>query len=424
MKYFPITLGAAFLAAQPAFFGPSVSKGATTDLTTQIDSIVQARIGADAFSGVVLVARNGGVIYQRAVGMANRETRMPMKMDTKLQIASMTKLFTQIAIQQLAQEGRLSLTDTVGKWLPGYPNATVRRKVTVDQLLHHRSGIGSFWNKRFLAEHSNVRTTRDYMNLFENDSLLFEPGTNQAYSNGGYVLLGAIIERVTGEPYHAYVRHHILEPAGMTGTAPYDSRVTSPDAAIGYTRQDPGQPGAADQRLAGPSRRPGDGTVKERTPSPQPIPPIPDSSAGGAPRLLIIGPDGRQLSPDEARAAVARHNQSKAPLAPNTAFEAGVSGPAGDDFSTAPDLLRLATALTSHRLLDSAHTNAVLGSRFTGGGEFRANGGGPGVNAEFSIYPTGEVIVAISNYDPPAATAIAESIRSLIGSSAATTPNR
>jgi CubicO group peptidase (beta-lactamase class C family) len=271
----------------------------------------------------------------------------------------------------------------------------VRSKVTIDQLLHHRSGIGSFWNERFLASHAEVRTTRDYLDLFDRDSLLFAPGSSDMYSNGGYVVLGAIIERVTGQSYHDYVRQHIFEPASMTSTGPYDSQLKLANDALGYTAQSPDGPVTGDRRLAGAGPRPGD---------------------AGPARLLIIGPDGKQLNPEEARAAVAQHNPGTQGLRPNTAFEAGVSGPAGDDFSTVGDLLRLANALVSHRLLDAAHTSAVLGSRFSQGGEFRANGGGPGVNAELSIYPNGYVIAVLSNYDPPAATAVAQAIRSLVAS--------
>jgi hypothetical protein len=134
-------------------------------------------------------------------------------------------------------------------------------------------------------------------------------------------------------------------------------------------------------------------------------------------RLMIIGPDGRQLSPEEARAAVADRAAANTVRRPNTQFEAGVSGPAGDDFSTVGDFLKLANALTSNKLLDPTRTAAVLGQRYATGGDFRANGGGPGVNAEFSIFPSGDVVVVFSNYDPPAATSIAQFIRSELKSS-------
>lgn len=416
MKFLPIIVCTSVVLASLTLPGSAVAQRAESLLASRIDSIVQPRIAAGDFSGVTLVARNGQLLYERAAGMSNRELHTPMRIDTRLQIASMTKLITQIAIQQLAQSGRLSLSDTVGKWLPDYPNATVRSKVTIDLLLHHRSGIGSFWNERFLASHASVRTTRDYLDLFDRDSLLFAPGTSETYSNGGYVVLGAIIERVTGQSYHDYVRQHIFESAGMTATGPYDIRAHYANTAVGYTTQSPDGPSGGDSRLAGTGGRPGS---EPSSPGKQGQPPMilrgaHDSGATASQQLLIIGPDGRQLSPDEARAAVAQRNPVGATRRPNTAFEAGVSGPAGDDFSTAGDLLRLADALTSHRLLDAAHTSAVLGSRYGQGGEFRANGGGPGVNAELSVYANGYVIIVLSNYDPPGATAIAQSIRAIL----------
>jgi CubicO group peptidase (beta-lactamase class C family) len=365
----PILLSAAVLCGFVSFPSSPPSRTATADLITDLDSLVTRRAAEDSFSGVVLVARKGEIVYQRAVGVADRERRIPMSVGTKLQIASTTKLFTQIAIRQLEQLGRLALADTVGKFLPDYPNKTVRSKVTIDQLLRHRSGVGSFWNERFMARHASVRSVRDYMELFQDDSLLFEPGTSEAYSNGGYVLLGAIIERVSGQSYHDYVRSHVFVPAGMTETAPYDSRVPATSSAVGYTFQSLGGPLVGDRRLAGAGSR-------------------------------------------QARQAVAQRAASGATRRPNTAFQAGVSGPAGDHYSTVGDFLRLARALTSHRLLDSTRTAAVLGQRYATGGDFRANGGGPGVNAEFSIFPSGDVMVVLSNYDPPSATTIAQFIRS------------
>jgi CubicO group peptidase (beta-lactamase class C family) len=137
-------------------------------------------VAGDSFSGVVLFAPKTGTVYQRAVGMADREKSVTMAVDTRLQIASVTKLYTNIAIRQLEQAGRLSLSDTVGKFLPRYPNAIVRSRVTIDQLLRHRSGVGSFWNERFLANLTTIRSVDDYLALFQDDSLLFEPGTREA----------------------------------------------------------------------------------------------------------------------------------------------------------------------------------------------------------------------------------------------------
>lgn len=406
----PLLLFSALIAVVPA---PLLSQETpkTELLRARIDSFVSQRVADDAFSGAILLARKGAPVYQRAAGTANRETGAAVALDTKLAIASATKLFTNIAIRQLEQAGKLSLGDSVGKFLQDYPNATVRAKVTIEQLLRHRSGVGSFWNEKFMARRAQVRTVRDYMELFQDDSLLFEPGTGEAYSNGGYVLLGAIIERVSGQLYHDYLRDHIFRPAGMTQTVPQDRRIQLANAAVGYTRMPEG-PVNGDQRLAGSGPPRGPATPSDNLRRSQagdsPVRP------GGGVGMRIRGADGRELSPEEAMAAMARRAASGSVRRPNTGSQAGMSGPAGDHYSTVGDFLKLATALTSYRLLDSTRTTALLGARYASGSDFRANGGGPGVNAEFSIFPSGEVMIVLSNYDPPAATGIAQYIRSLI----------
>jgi CubicO group peptidase (beta-lactamase class C family) len=363
------------LLAIAAAAGASPLRAQEAGLKAAMDSFLERRIEADAFSGVVLIANRGAPVYQRAAGLADREAGRPIALDTRLELASVTKLFTRIAVLQLAQAGKLSLEDTVGKFLPSYPNPVVRRKVTVDQLLRHRSGVGSFWNDRYMTRPGDVRSVDDYVELFQNDALLFEPGTSETYSNGGYVLLGAIIERVSGQSYHDYLQDHVFRPAGMTRTVPYDRRVPTEDAAIGYTRQPLGGPMPGDRRLAGPAGpRPGSS-------------PAPSGESTG-PRLRIMGADGRELSQEEAQAARARRAASGAPRRPNAEIQPGRSGPAGGHYSTAGDFLKLATAIAEHRLLDSARTVALYGARYARGEDFRANGGGPGVNAEFSIFPS------------------------------------
>jgi CubicO group peptidase (beta-lactamase class C family) len=365
----PLPFAVLLLGLIPA--GPTVPARPVQEasLKAAVDSFLDPRIAADAFSGVVLIASKGTTVYQRAAGVADREAGTPITLTTRLELASVTKLFTRIAILQLAQAGQVSLADTVGKFLPQYPNPVVRRKVTVDQLLRHRSGVGSFWNERFMARRAEVRSVGDYLELFQDDSLLFEPGTSEAYSNGGYVLLGAIIERASGMSYHDYLEDRIFRPAGMTRTVPYDRRAKPKDAAIGYTTQPLAGPMTGDRRLPGP----------------------PGPRAGAT---SLAGGTARR---------------------PNIAIQPGRSGPAGGHYSTAGDFLKLASALAEHRLLDSTHTTALYGARYARGDDFRANGGGPGVNAELSIFPSGQVMVVLSNYDPPAATEVALYIRSLLG---------
>lgn len=373
-------------------------------LRTALDSIVQRRANADSFSGVVLVTHDMTPVYQRAVGLANRQAGIPIRLDTKLQVASVTKLYTQIAIRQLEQAGKLKLSDTLGKFLPSYPNPVVRSRVTVELLLQHRSGVGSFWNERFMARRANIRSIRDYMELFQNDSLLFEPGTSQAYSNGGYVLLGAIIEQASGQSYHDYLREHVFKPAGMTNTMPFDRRVVLSNAAVGYTAQMLGGPLPGDQRLAGPGPRPG----YESAPT--------GDQSSAQPQLRLIGPDGKPMSQEEIRQARAQRTAQGGARQANTSMQPGMSSPAGDYYSTVGDFLKLARALIANKLLDADHTGALLGPRFASGGEFRSNGGGPGVNAEFSVFANGYVLIVLANYDPPAATAVAQPARALLGS--------
>lgn len=350
-----------------------------------------------------MIAKNGVPVYERAFGTANRQSHSAMQLDTRLQTASATKLFTNIAIRQLEQAGRLRFSDTVGRFLPNYPNPVVRSQVTVEQLLTHRSGVGSFWNAKYMQTASTVRTTNDYMSLFQDDSLLFPPGTKQTYSNGGFVLLGAIIEKVSGQSYSDYVHDHIFLPAGMVSTVPFDNRIARPNIAIGYTTQSLGGSPSGDSRLAGGGPRPGMGGAAGAPTAPPP-----------GMQLMLIGPDGKQLSPEQVRAAQAERAAPGAVRQPNSPMMPGFSSPAGDYLSTAGDLVRLGAALSSHRLLDSLHTQALLGPQFTTGADFRANGGAPGVNAEFSMFANGYTMVVLSNYDPPSATTIAQSIRPLL----------
>jgi CubicO group peptidase (beta-lactamase class C family) len=381
---------------------PLQSQNGAADLRPALDSLISRLAAADSFSGAVMFVPAKGGAYERSAGLANRETTSAINMDTKIQIASTTKLFTNIAIRQLEQAGKLSLSDTVGKFLPEYHNATVRSKVTVEQLLKHRSGVGSFWNQRFLATLPDIRSVNDYIALFQDDPLLFEPGTGEAYSNGGYVILGAIIERVSGTSYHDYLREHVFGPAGMNETMPYDRRSPRSNAAIGYTFQPLAGPMTGDRRLAGPGgQRPGYAPPAGATPG----------ASSGA-RLRLIGPDGKEMSQDEARAAMARRAQAGMTRQPNVSIQPGMSGPAGDHYSTVGDFVKLARAILDRTLLDSAHTTALLGTRYARGMDFRANGGGPGTNAEFSIFPSGEIMIVLSNYDPPAATTVAQFIRS------------
>lgn len=207
-------------------------------LIQTITEYVDQQTAAQAFSGVVLVARNGQPLLELARGAADQSRRHENTLATRFNLASGDKLFTKIALGQLIESGKVSLTDTVGKFLPDYPNATVRQKATLEHLLRHRSGIGSYWNDAFNQNRLRLRNLADLVPLFADEPLAFEPGTRMLYSNGGYVLLGRIIEVVTGQSFYDYVRTHIFEPAQMRATAYSTIDEWPADKAVGYTLQD------------------------------------------------------------------------------------------------------------------------------------------------------------------------------------------
>jgi CubicO group peptidase (beta-lactamase class C family) len=207
----------------------------TPQLRTKIDGLMKALVAADAFSGVVYVAQNGKPLYARAFGLASRAWNAPNRVDTRFNLASITKMFTAVAVAQLVEQGKLSYNDTVGKLLPNYPNHDVAARVTVHHLLSHTSGlIGA----RALAEKGegspNMRTIDEMVKPFVNEPLSFPPGQQFDYSNAGFILLGAIIERVSGQRYYDYVREHIFKPAGMNHTDFYELDTDPPNLATGF----------------------------------------------------------------------------------------------------------------------------------------------------------------------------------------------
>jgi D-alanyl-D-alanine carboxypeptidase len=207
-------------------------------LVEALDKHLSQAVAADEFSGTVLVAKKDSLLFQKAYGLASKEYNVPNRLDTKFNLGSINKIFTQIAIGQLVEQGRLSFDDKLGRHLPDYPNREAAEKVTIRQLLDMKSGIGDFFGPEFEAMLKNrLRTVRDFLPLFASKPLQFEPGTRQQYSNGGYIVLGAIVERVSGKDYYDYVREHILKPADMQNTDWYEADIVTGNLASGYTTE-------------------------------------------------------------------------------------------------------------------------------------------------------------------------------------------
>ncbi len=175
-------------------------------------------IAADHFSGAALLAQNGKVVFEQAYGLANREKKTPNQLNTQFRIGSMNKMFTAVAIIQLVQSGKIKLTDPLSKFLPDYANKDLASKVTIHHLLTHTGGTGDFFGQEFDAHRLELRTLDDYVKLYEKRPLQFEPGARWEYSNFGFLLLGVVIEKVTGQSYYDYVREHVFKPSGMTLT--------------------------------------------------------------------------------------------------------------------------------------------------------------------------------------------------------------
>jgi D-alanyl-D-alanine carboxypeptidase len=208
---------------------------AAQDLGGRADRYVDYWFKAGKFMGSVLVARNGETVFRKSYGWANAEWEVPNVPEAKYRLGSITKQFTAVAILQLVEQGKLKLDDPINKYLPNPPASW--EAVTIEHLLTHTSGIPSytglpgFFEKRISAPLTPI----EIADLSRDLPLEFKPGEKFAYNNTGYVLLGYIVNKVTGVPYIDYLRAHVLDPAGMKDTG-YDSfSEVIPRRATGYS---------------------------------------------------------------------------------------------------------------------------------------------------------------------------------------------
>lgn len=224
---------------------PARAHGQATDssVARRLAYLLDSLSAAGHFSGTVLLAHHDVPVFERAYGLADRARGTPNTVETAYNLASVGKLFTRTAIEQLASAGKLDTNATIGRYWPDYPNRELARRATIAQLLEMSSGIGGDIFGTPATVHS-IRTISDYLQQFVNEPLEFEPGTKRAYSNAGYVVLGALVERVSGEEFRRYLTKHVFAPAGMTRTGFFDRDSLPPWAATGYTSGGPGNQSA------------------------------------------------------------------------------------------------------------------------------------------------------------------------------------
>jgi CubicO group peptidase (beta-lactamase class C family) len=199
----------------------------------KLDSLITAYVNIKEFNGSVLVARQGKILLQRGYGIKNREQNSLNNANTLYSIASITKTFTSTIVLKLIEQGKLSVHDKLNKYFPGYPHGD---SITVENLLTHTSGIYDYIqdNGFMFTAGSKPATPEKILSLFKNKPLNFEPGKGWEYSNSNYVLLGFIIEQLTGVPYSQAVKNYIFKPLGMKNSGFDFAHNTSADRSTGY----------------------------------------------------------------------------------------------------------------------------------------------------------------------------------------------
>jgi CubicO group peptidase (beta-lactamase class C family) len=190
-------------------------------IVAEARAIIEAYSELGWFSGSALVAHDGAPVLEVSVGMANRETRTPNSRETRYNLGSIMKHYTAVLVLQQVEAGAIGLDDTLEKFDLGFPPG-VGASVTVRHLLHHRSGFADVFTAEYREDPLAFETIAQKLRLLQDSALLFEPGSDYRYSNYGYVVLGAILEKVTGRPFAVLLRESIFAPLGLDDSAyPY-----------------------------------------------------------------------------------------------------------------------------------------------------------------------------------------------------------
>jgi len=221
-------------AGPPAAQGPAAGEPLPAGLSDAAlaDSVaarLTARSAAGLFDGAVLLARlDGAVLLRRAWGTADRRTNAPNTPETGYTLASTGKMFTSIAVAQLVEQGRVALDSPLIRYVPDYPNQDFARRATIRHLLSHTSGLGHYWGPEYGARRRSLLTPADHLPLFANNAPSFAPGERFQYSNAGFMVLGLVIERVSGMSFYDFIQRNIFDRAGMRHTGYYPTSGETP----------------------------------------------------------------------------------------------------------------------------------------------------------------------------------------------------
>ncbi|WP_422104577.1 serine hydrolase [Winogradskyella sp.] len=195
----------------------TIAQSGYTDKVDAVRNLFDSTALGENYHGSVLIAEGEKILFQNAYG--KNQLNEPNEINTQYGLASMGKMFTATATMQLVEQGKLSLEQTIGELLPDYPNEGAK-KIKVKHLLTHTSGMGDYFGPAFFENQENIKSLSDFLPYFVNDPINFVPGEQMRYSNAGYIVLGLIIEEITGEKYHMYLEEHIFKPSGMNNTGP------------------------------------------------------------------------------------------------------------------------------------------------------------------------------------------------------------
>lgn len=230
---------------RPGFapLAPSVTAART------LSALADRLAARDQFSGVILVADKNGIVLEKSYGLADREAKIAVAKDTQFALASIGKLFTTTAILQLVEQGKIGLDEPIIRYLPDYPNKDAASKITIRHLLTHSSGFGNIdiFGPAHVERRLTLSSPAQFIAYQGDRAPDFAPGEKVSYSNYGFIVLGRIIEKVSGEEYEAYLAEHIFKPAGMTHTGFPLFDQSAPNIAVGYTGENYGEataPGA------------------------------------------------------------------------------------------------------------------------------------------------------------------------------------